>query len=433
MLSRISQPALCSQAEEVRGYTLGAPTTSSSVSKRVRLTTIGLIIFCQSFQALSFGGIALFLPLIRKDLGLSFTQAGTLSAASTLVYALMQIPSGYLADRLGPRRLFFVGVLGSTILSFTFGLATDYWQALANQTVAGFFRALLFVPGISLLTSWFPPNRRATAMGLYTAGGFSGNVLLDLVGPWMVTSFGWRFPFLTFSSVGIVASFIFLRYGREAAGRSAGQQVQLSDALALFRYPTMLVCGVIQYVRLSVVSGIQYWLPTLLVEEKGLSLAVVGLIVALRAALTAPSNTLGGYVSDRLKNPTLVIGVSLVVLAVTTGLFVVIESLPLLILVISVNAVFVQLYFGPLFSVPVEILGMRTAGTSTGFSNFFANLGAFSFVYLLGALKDMTGSFQAGFLAIVGACVVGLLFTVVLAGMRRQALARQDSDAGATG
>ena len=407
---------------------MSVPSTMSGSSKRVRVTSIGLIIFCQSFQALSIGGIALFLPLIREALNISFTQAGSLSATSTLVYAIMQIPAGYLADRFGPRRLFFAGVLGSTVLSFTFGLVTGYWQALANLTVTGFFRALLFVPGISLLTSWFPPNRRATAMGLYTVGGFSGNVMLDLVGPWMVTSFGWRFPFLAFSSVGIGAAFLFLRYAKDATVKGPGQQVQLRDAIALFRYPSMLVCAVVQYVRLAVVSGIQYWLPTLLVEEKGLSLAVVGLIVALRAGLTAPSNILGGYIADRLKNPTLVIGVSLVVLAITTALFVVIDNLPLLILVISVNAVFVQLYFGPLFSIPVDILGTRTTGTTTGFSNLFANLGGFSFVYLLGALKDATGTFHTGFFAISGACIVGLLFTIVLAAMRRQAMARQDDE-----
>jgi ACS family D-galactonate transporter-like MFS transporter len=51
-------------------------------------------VLCQSGQSLVYGGIALFLPLIREDLGLTFAQAGTLAAASSLVYAFMQIPSG---------------------------------------------------------------------------------------------------------------------------------------------------------------------------------------------------------------------------------------------------------------------------------------------------------------------------------------------------
>ena len=92
--------------------------------KRDQVTTVSLVILCQGFQVLAIGGIALFLPIIREDLGLSFTQGGTLSAATILVYALMQIPAGYLTDRFGPKRLFFIGVLCTTILSFTFGLGS---------------------------------------------------------------------------------------------------------------------------------------------------------------------------------------------------------------------------------------------------------------------------------------------------------------------
>ena len=62
-------------------------------------------------------------------------------------------------------------------------------------------------------------------------------------------------------------------------------------------------------------------------------------------------------------------------------------------------------------------------GTTTGFGNFFANLGAFTFVYLLGALKDSTGLFESGFYALGGACIVGLVFTVILGQIRKKALA----------
>ena len=123
-----------------------------------RAANISLLIICQSFQALTIGGISLFLPMIRQDLGLTFTQGGTLAAASTLMYALNQIPSGYLADRWGGKRLFAIGILGVTVLALTFGLVTEYWQALLNQSLSGFFRAFLFAPGITLITGWFPPE-----------------------------------------------------------------------------------------------------------------------------------------------------------------------------------------------------------------------------------------------------------------------------------
>ncbi|MFC2006779.1 MFS transporter [Chloroflexota bacterium] len=397
--------------------------TQDRLFRRDRITNVSLVVLCQSFQALTIGGIALFLPLIRTDLHLTFAQGGTLSAASTLLYALMQIPAGYLTDRFSAKRLFVVGVLGTTVLAFTFGLVTEYWQALINQSLSGIFRALLFAPGISLIAGWFPSERRATAMGLYLLGGFSGNIILDIAGPLLVARFDWRFPFLTFSSIGIISALILWRLGKESPTASQRQRVNIYEILQLFRRRLMWVCGVIQYVRLAVMMGTTFWLPSLLVDEKGLSLQITGLIIALRAALMAPSNLIGGYASDRLKNPTLIITISLVVLMITTALLVIVNNIILLVVLIAINSIFVQMYFGPLFAVPVEILGNRTTGTSTGFGNLFANVGAFTCIYLLGILKDATGSFLYGFFTIAISCVIGLGFTLQLARMRRSALA----------
>jgi nitrate/nitrite transporter NarK len=136
------------------------------------------------------------------------------------------------------------------------------------------------------------------------------------------------------------------------------------------------------------------------------------------AALTAPSNFLGGYLSDRVNRPLAVIGGALVVLAATTLLLPRVHSIALLLAVIAVNAVTMQLYFGPLFALPVEMFGARSAGLVSGFGNFFANLGGFTFVYVLGAIKDATGSFQSGFSALSGACLVSLAATAYLSRLR---------------
>ncbi|MFH1031845.1 MAG: MFS transporter [Chloroflexota bacterium] len=403
------------------------PNPQSPTFQRDRVINVCLIILCQSFQALTAGGIALFLPLIRSDLHLTFSQGGTLSAIGTLFYALAQIPAGYLSDRFGAKRTLVVGAIGTTLLAFSFGLITNYWQAVANQSLSGIFRAFLFAPGMSLITGWFPPQKRATAMALYLLGGFSGNLAMDLLGPLLVTKFDWRFPFLFFAAIGIVTALVTLYLGKEPVVTGPKQEVNIIAVFRLFRSRLMWVCGVIQYVRLAVMMGTAFWLPSLLVDEKGMSLQIAGLIVALRAALTAPSGIVGGYVSDRLKSPVVVIVGSLVVLAITTALMVPLNNMVLLVVVIAINSFFVQMYFGPLFSVPVEIMGSRSAGTSTGFSNLFACAGAFTFTYLLGRLKDATGSFLTGFVALGIACVVGLGFTWLLARMRRAALAQKQA------
>ncbi len=391
-------------------------------SRADRIVTVSITIFCQGSQALALGGIALFLPKIREALGLSYTQAGILSAAATLSYALMQIPAGFLVDRFGPRKLFFVGAFATNLLAFAFGGITAFWMALLIQVLAGAFRALLFIPGLIFVASWFPPARRATAMGIFTIGGFLGNVVLSVTGPALASAYSWRAPFLVFAAIGMIGSLAFLRLSKDNPNAARGQPINIKDLLALLRFRVMWLTGVIQYIRYAVVFGLQFWIPSYLADEKGVSLPVVGVIVAVSSAITAPSNFLGGYVSDRLRNPALVIGGALLALAAAIALLATVNNLSIVVCLIFVTALFQQFYFGPLFSAPVEILGLRSAGVATGFGNTFANVGALTFGYGIGALKDVTGGFDAGFYALAACCVVGLVLAVWLGRLRSAAL-----------
>jgi MFS transporter, ACS family, D-galactonate transporter len=376
-----------------------------------RRTSIALVVAAQSTQGMLLGGLGLFLPLIRDDLHLSFARAGTIGAASTLVYAFMQLPSGYAADRVSPRTLFLVGMTGTNLLGLAFAAIHDYHLALANQAVSGLMRAMVFAPGMLLIAGLFPAGRRATAMGLYIAGGFSSNVLLNLAGPWLVGPVGWRGLFAAFSLLGLLLTLGLWRFGRFPEQARGDGPPPLREGLRLLREPVMWLLNLVQYARLAVVHGLNLWLPTLIVADKGHSLAFAGAMVAVSAAVTAPANLIGGHLADRTRRPLGVVAVSLGALAVTTTLLAHADRAWQLVIVVAVNAVFVQLYFGPLFSIPVELYGTRTAGFATGFGNLWANLGGFTFTLLLGVIKDATGSFTAGLYAMAALCVAALAAT----------------------
>jgi sugar phosphate permease len=386
--------------------------------------TVGLVVFCQFVHFLTFAAIPLLLPLIREDLEINFTQGGALSAAGMLSYAFAQVPAGYLSDRFGPRRLFFVGLLAWSMLSLSIGLIHSYWLALISLFVAGAFRALLFAPGLALLASWFPPQRRATAMSLFLLGGAGGSVLLSLTGPFLAGRYGWRATFIVFSVLGMGAACLYGAFARDKPRSRKGKPISASDFIAIARFPILWVCSWLQFVRFAVVMGFNFWLPSFLVADRGFSLPAAGLIMAMSAALSASSNTLGAYVSDRLRNPPLVIGGALAVLAGAAALLPAVESIPAMLAVIAVYSSFHGFYFGPLFLVPVEVLGSRVAGTTIGFSNLFANIGGFVCVYTLGAVRDLYGSFAWGFIGISATCLVGVALAVVLSRMRTHALAR---------
>ena len=102
-------------------------------------------------------------------------------------------------------------------------------------------------------------------------------------------------------------------------------------------------------------------------------------------------------------------------LAITIPLLIHVHNIGALLVVVAINSIFVQLYFGPLFAVGIERFGVEKAGLASGFGNFFANIGGFTFAYTIGVLKDETGSFAVGFYALAGLCVFGLVCVLGLA------------------
>ena len=107
--------------------------------------------------------------------------------------------------------------IGSLALSFVLAFIHNFEMVLLNQLLAGCFRALLFAPGLVLIASWFPPHRKATAMGIFVIGGMSGNVFLSLVGPILVQPLGWRVLFMIFAISGIIIAALYHVFGKEKA------------------------------------------------------------------------------------------------------------------------------------------------------------------------------------------------------------------------
>jgi nitrate/nitrite transporter NarK len=382
--------------------------------KQRRGISIALIVLCQSSQALAMGGIALFLPLIRHDLDLTFTQGGTLAAASTFTYALMQIPAGVLADRVDTKKLFLIGLLGTNVLACGLAVIGSYPWLVVNQAVSGVFRAMAFAPGLMLIGRQFPSSKQATAMGLYVAGGFSSSILLNLLGPVLVGPLGWQRLFVLFAGIGVITLVLYGLVGNGGENPAGRRLPPLRDLPKLLRHRVVWITGVIQFVRLAAMHGISVWLPTFVVVQKGYSIQTAGLLVAMGAALTAPANIMGGYVSDRTGKPVVVVGVSLSVIVATLVGLVLVDSLPLLIITVALNSIVIQLYFGPLFGIPIQHLGRPVAGAISGFGNFCANLGGFTSVWALGGLKDATGSFDLGFLLLAALVAVGIGALLVL-------------------
>ena len=138
---------------------------------------------------------------LMRDFGIAATMLGNLSAIYFYTYAAMQIPSGLLADAIGPRRVATVAALAASAGIVLFALADSLWLAYLGRGVIGASVAVAFVACMKLAGHWFPANRFATVTGVSLLIGNLGGMLAGVPLAEAVAGFGWR-PAM-FASAGV--------------------------------------------------------------------------------------------------------------------------------------------------------------------------------------------------------------------------------------
>ncbi|MDK9724959.1 MAG: MFS transporter [Sterolibacteriaceae bacterium MAG5] len=137
---------------------------------------------------------------ISGDLQATFAiggaQLGTLAATYFYVYTLMQIPTGVLADTLGPRRILFWGGLVAGVGAILFGLAPSFELAFAGRTLVGLGVSVTFIAMLKLIALGFDEKRFATLVGLSMLIGNFGSILAGAPLAWATQAAGWRQVFV---------------------------------------------------------------------------------------------------------------------------------------------------------------------------------------------------------------------------------------------
>jgi MFS family permease len=148
---------------------------------------------------------------ISGDLQVSFAiggaQLGTLAATYFYVYTLMQIPTGVLADTLGPRRILFWGGLVAGGGAILFGLAPSFELAFAGRTLVGLGVSVTFIAMLKLLAIGFEERRFATLTGLCMLIGNLGSILAGAPLAWATQAAGWRQVFVVVGLLSFALAF----------------------------------------------------------------------------------------------------------------------------------------------------------------------------------------------------------------------------------
>jgi predicted MFS family arabinose efflux permease len=246
---------------------------------------------------------------IKNDMGLSDAQLGLLSGFSfALVYIIAGIPIAYWADRSNRRNIIAAALTvwsGMTALS---GLAQNYTQLLAARVGVGIGEAGGSPPAHSMISDYYPPEKRGTAMAIYSTGVHIGVLLGFILGGVISQMYGWRIAFMAVGIPGVVLAVVFLLTVREPA-RGRWESAAQTDHKPSLRETFEVLSSYRSFWYLSAACGLTAFAgygngnfaPSFMMRNHGLDLAQVGIVLAIFGGGGGLLGTFfGGYISDRL-------------------------------------------------------------------------------------------------------------------------------------
>lgn len=355
---------------------------------------------------------------LSRELGISLGQAGLISAAMALPWALGAPFTGALSDRLGRRPLIVLALGGLGGASIAAGFATDFVQLLGARALAGLFGAFGPASLTASVGDLYPAHRRGMAMGWLNMGfglaAVAGVPAVGVVGG----LFGWRSAF-TATGFLLLALALLVWVGFPSPTPSPAE----GGILAIYRNVLGVpYLGNVLWANLlerAVFNGAVLYLPSFLILAYGLSTAGVAPALVVVAVGTLAGNVLGGWLGDRLSRP-----VIFVVAQITCGLaaLVLFGSAPGLLLSVAIGLVFglVNASSRPAFLALGSELSPKNRGTVLGILSLTNQGGAVMGSALGGLVIGQGGYIGFGaFLLASGAVAAGLALPLAARGANR--------------
>jgi len=363
-------------------------------------------------------------PFIMDDLHLTVLQMSVVFSAFTLAYSLFEIPSGWLGDVKGPRRVLTRIVLWWSAFTMLTGAAQGLRSLVVIRFLFGAGEAGAFPNIARSFSRWFPVRERGRANGVMFLGSRIGGMLSAPIALVLVTRWGWRASFVLFGTLGIVWAAAWYAWYRDRPEeradvspdelawihQDAARPLHAGDGdVSRTPWRTLLTSRNL-YAICAMYFAFGYglyfyftWLPTYLIKVLGFSLMSGGLFAALPFLLAGIADVVGGWLTDYLAR-TRGLRVARCHLGfaafLTCGALVFASTMPLAptgkATLLALALASADLALGACWAAPIDIAPDH-AGVITGFMNTLGNLGGMVGPLVVGYAVDRWGSWNFAF------------------------------------
>jgi MFS family permease len=349
---------------------------------------------------------------LQAELKISTERFGAIGTAWLIGYAILQVPSGWLADRWGSRKALVLYAALWSILTGSIGLTRSFETLIVVWFLMGMAMAGAFPCAAKSLTAWFPDTEKATASGLLGTSMLLGAAAASLLTTWLITEqkWSWQWTYAAYGAAGVVWALFYFAF---IPDRQNGQHIAPPMTGAEWRrllasLPMWLLCGQ-QFFRAGAMIFFLNWFPKFLRESRRLDAYDAGVYTSQVNAAAMLGGILGGFLSDWLLRRTgryrlsrqgiAVVGMTACGALIVATYFV--SDNAVAIVLFSVGA-FMATFGGVSgYTVTIEFGGTRVA-TVFSIMNMAGNIGGALFNFIAGALQERTGSWDAALLVFAG-------------------------------
>jgi MFS transporter, ACS family, glucarate transporter len=373
---------------------------------------------------------------VKADLHLNNQSFGYILGAFSLAYALFELPTGILGDRIGPRKILTRVVFWWSGFTALTGTAFGFFYLLIVRFLFGVGEAGAYPNASIVISRWFPAVEVGRAQSVIWAAGRIGGALTPLLVIPLVHTFGWRYAFFILGVVGSAWAMVWYFWFRDNPAEhegitpqeieeieSARRQAPVSHKISwqtIIRNPNiwilMLMCHLFFYASYFFTN----WSSTYFQEGRHMSEDQAKNFVSLSYFLGAIGCVVGGFASDifskkfGLKLGRRIVGVaglgSSSICFLAAGITTNNETAGYL---LALCVLLKDLTLPVAFAVCVDI-GKRNSGTVTGAMNFAGQMGGFFITIIFGTIVQQTGNFNYP-LFLIAACLIvasGLWFFI---------------------
>jgi sugar phosphate permease len=349
-------------------------------------------------------------PLIAQEFHMSTAAMGGVMSAFFVGYALMQIPGGFIADKIGARKSITFGMASWSVFSLLTGIVSSLGPLIWIRVGFGLSEGIHPPSTFKVLSAWFSSTERARANGLMMSSNTIGPMIAPLLFAAVVVRFGWRSAFYLVSIPGLFITALAYYYLRDDPSEFPGMSAQelaesapgstLTENVSIVQLFTQRVLWHLWFVYLSwdiTWWGFQAWLPSYLLRERGFKLINSGAIAALPFAAGLIGVLLAGYLADRTRRHKAVLILVLLGNALFMLLTATAKNATAAVIFLTLTGFFLPAIQGPFWSLAMDLLPSGVMGRSSGFINTGGQIAGIISPIVIGALIQYTHKYAAGF------------------------------------